>query len=122
MRGVRDLVLTDGDQVFRAADHAGRRAANLEMRNFAYGLELEHEVKGRDFEHADIRKIEHLCYSLNDGLRHPPFLFLRPPQKRNDGRGLTTLRIFANLRLGPFLVFRRESETVRLFGMKAAKH
>ena len=55
----RDLRLADPDQVFRAAQLARRRAADLDMRLLADRGQLEHRVEGRDLEHADVRHAEH---------------------------------------------------------------
>jgi hypothetical protein len=60
MRLRRDLVAADADQVLRPADHAGRGAADLDMRDGAHGGELEHEVEGRDLERPDMRHAQHV--------------------------------------------------------------
>ena len=56
---VMDALAADVDQVARAAQHAGRRAADLDVRLRADRLEMEHRVEGRDLEHADLRHAEH---------------------------------------------------------------
>jgi hypothetical protein len=122
MRALGDLVLADGDQILRPADHAGRRAADLDMGDRAHGRELEHEVEGRDLKAPDMGKPQHVADMFDRGAGQPTLLLLRAPQKRDDRRGLPPLGVLGDLRLGPFLVGGREGEAVGLLGVEAAEH
>ncbi len=117
-----DLVLADGDQVFRAADHAGQRAANLNMRDRAHGLQLEHEVERSHLKRTDRGHAEHIGDSFDRRTGQPALLLLRAPQKRDDRRSLTAFGIFGDLRFGPGLVGGGEGETLGLVVVQAAEH
>jgi hypothetical protein len=52
---------------------------------FADWLEIEHRVKGRNFERADMRQAEKIRDMANSRLRQPAAgLLLRTPQQRDD--------------------------------------
>ena len=69
-----DAALADLLQVFRAAQHAGRRAADLDMRLAADRRQLEHRVEGRDLVDADVGHIEHAAtYSIAGRDTQPSF-------------------------------------------------
>ncbi len=112
-------------QRVRAAQPAGRRAAQLHM-EFADRREIEHRVEGRDLEHADIRHAEQLGDMLDRLLRQPAAgLLLRAPQQRDHRRLLAAFRIFRDLLLRPGEILRREGEVLRLqmrFGEAADGH
>ena len=79
MRLGGDLVLADRDQILGAADHAGRGAADLNMRDGAHRLKLEHEVECGDFQGPDIGQIQQIGAIFDGRSRQPAFLFLRAP-------------------------------------------
>ena len=85
MRIVMDAPAADIDQVAGAAQHAGRRAANLDVRFGADRLQVKHRVEGRDLEHTDMGHAEYPCDRLDRRLGDPALLLLRPPQKRDHG-------------------------------------
>ena len=60
-RIVMDAPLADVEDRFRAAQHAGRGAADLHVGLLPARLQQEHGVEGRDFERADMRHAEHLA-------------------------------------------------------------
>src|SRR5690606_3124088 len=47
-------------------------------------------------------------------------LLLGPPQQRNDGGELTSLRIATDPHLGPLEILRRELEALRLDGLESS--
>ena len=99
---------------------ARRRAADLHV-IAADGRQIEHGVEGRDLVDADIGHAEHVGDIAERGLGQPAaHLLLRAPQQRQHGRGLPPFRIFLDLGLGPFEIFRREGEALRLLGGEAA--
>src|SRR5205807_522887 len=85
MKGiVMDAALTYLDDIAGATQPAGRRAADLDMRLLADGLQLEHRVKGRDLQRADIRHIEQIGDRADRGFRNPALmLLLDAPQDRD---------------------------------------
>src|ERR1700688_1071158 len=112
--------LADFFQLFRAAQHARRRAAKLHI-EFADRRQVEHGVEGRDFEHADSRHAEEFRGRLDRLLRQPAAgLLLRPPQDRDHGGLLAAFRIFGDLRFGPGQILGREGKARRLLLGKAA--
>ncbi len=92
------------------------------MRNSSNGLQLEHEVEGRNLQRADMRHAQHVGHMLDGRARQPAFLFLCTKQKRDDRAGLTTFGILGDLPFGPGEVRRREGERGGLFLVKAAQH
>ena len=111
-----DLRAADVHQRLGAAQHAGRRAAHLHMGARADRLQLELRVEGRDLEGADVGHVEHVGDMLDRRLRHPAFLLLREHQKRDDGRLLAALRIFADPGLHLPRIVGAEGEGWRLDG------
>jgi hypothetical protein len=110
-----DALLADADEFVRAAQHAGRGAAQLDE-IFADRLQIEHRVEGRDFQHADIGHAEQVGDLLDRLLGQPVImLLLRLPQGRDHGGSLAAGRIFGDLRVEPGAVFRRELEALGLF-------
>ena len=122
MRVGGNFLAANANQIFRATDHAGGGAANLNMRHAAHGLQLEHEIEGRDFQGADIGHAEHISDIFNRRLAEPPFLFLCAPQQGNNRRSLTSFGVFGDLRLSPCLIFRGKGKAIWLFRMKASEH
>src|ERR1700720_3760727 len=115
-----DHAPADFFQFFRAAQHAWRRAAKLHV-EFSDRRQIEHGVKGRDFEHADLRHTEQFRGRLDRLLRQPAAgLLLRPPQNRDNGGLLAPFRIFGDLRFRPGQILRRERKARRLLLGKAA--
>ena len=97
-----DPALADLDEIGGPAQAAWRRAADLDVRLFADGLELEHRVEGRDFQHADVGHVKQIGDRADRGFRNPSLmLFLNPPQDRDHRRGLTAFRVFGDLLLSP---------------------
>ena len=113
MRLVVDAVAADLDQLARPAQHAGRRAADLDMRVRADRLQVEHRVEGRDLEHADQRHVEHVRDALDGRLGDPALLLLRPPEQRDHRGGLPARRKLGDLPLRPGTVFGREGKALR---------
>src|SRR5579872_3646415 len=110
-----DTPIADFFQLLRAAQHARRRAAKLHVPP-ADRREIEHRIKSRDFEHADIGHAENVGDALDGRLRQPIIvLFLSAPKQRDHRRVLPPRRIFGDLLVGPSPVFGRELETRRLF-------
>ena len=106
-----DAPLAHLDQRLGAAQHAGRRAAHLHVRLLAHRRELEHRVEGGDLVDADVGHAQHVGDQAHGRLGEPVVvLLLRPPQQRDDGRGLLARRIVGDGRLGPGLVLGREGE------------
>jgi hypothetical protein len=97
---VMDLRAAHVHQRFRAAQHAGRGAADLDMRAGADRVELVLRVEGRDLEPPDVWHIEHVGDRLDRRLCHPAFLLLRQHQQRDDRRLLAALRILLDPLLG----------------------
>ena len=122
MRLEGDFFLTHFDQIFGTADHTRQRAAYLHMRNRANGLQLEHKIKRRHFQRANIGHAQHIGHIFNGGAGQPALLLLGAPQKRNDRRGLAALGVFCHLRFGPSLVGGREGKAFRLFVVQATQH
>ncbi len=60
------------DQVFGAAQHAGRGAADLDMGTRSDRLQLELRIEGGDFENTDIGHAEHVGDRLDRRPRHQP--------------------------------------------------
>src|ERR1700736_238236 len=109
-----DAAPAHGFDLLGAAQHARRGPAQLHIGATDRG-EVEHGVEGRDLERADMREPEPVGDGADRGLRQPAArLLLRAPQQRDDGRGLPSGRIFADLLLGPGVVLRREGEALRL--------
>src|SRR3984957_14779704 len=101
-------------QFVGAAQQARRRAAELDV-EAPDRSKIEHRVKGRHFEHADLGHAEQFGGRLDRLLRQPTArLLLRPPQNRDDRGLLTARRIFRHPRLRPFEILRREGEARRL--------
>ena len=97
-----------------AAQHAGRRAAELDE-VLPDRRQVVHRVEGRDLQHADVGHVEDLGDLLDGGLRHPAVvLLLGAAQQRHDGRGLPACRVFPDLLIHPGPVLRREVEAVGL--------
>jgi hypothetical protein len=116
-----DLATANIFEIIGAAQHAGRRAAHLDMGFFAHRLQLEHGVERRHFEHADIGHLQHFGDGTNGRLRQPALmLFLRAPKQRDDRRSLAAFGIFADLLLGPIFIIGRESKAFGLFFVEAA--
>ena len=110
--GVLDLV--------GASQPARRRAADLHV-IAADRRQIEHRVEGRDLVDADIGHAQHVGDIAERGLGQPAaHLLLRAPQDRQHGGGLPPFRIFLDLGLGPFEIFRGEGEALRLLGGEAA--
>ncbi len=112
-----DLVPADLDQLFGAAQHAGRRPANLDVCLGAHRLELEHGVERRDFEHADVGHAQHVGDRLYRRAGDPAFLLLGAPQDWNDCRLLPAGGIFGDLGFGPAQVVAGEGERGGLHGL-----
>ena len=109
-----DALLADFLDVVGAAQHAGRRAAELHMMA-PDRRQVEHRIEGRDFEHAHQRHVEHLRDFLDRWLGQPIIvLLLRAPQQRQHRGRLPARRIFGDFLLRPGLVLRREGEGGRL--------
>jgi hypothetical protein len=115
-----NLALADLDEFFRAAQHAGRGAADLDVGLLAHRLELEHRVESRDFQHADIGHVEQIGDGLADRrLAHPAvMLLLRAPQQRDDRGGLTAFRIA--ILISFFAQARLSAVNAKLSGCSAA--
>jgi hypothetical protein len=101
-------------QILGAAQHAGRRAAQLDV-IASDRFQIEHGVEGRDFERPDMRHAEKIRHVTNGGLGQPAAgLRLRAPQQGEDRGFLAAMRIFGQLGLGPFQVLRGEREALGL--------
>ncbi len=111
---VMDLLLTDLHQIFRAAQHAGRGAADLDMGTGADRLQLELGVEGRNLEHADIGHAELGRDMLDCSARDPAVLFLCPHEQRDDSGLLTACRVFPDRCLCPDGIFLVKGEITRL--------
>ena len=122
MRPGSDLVLADRNQILGPADHAGRRAADLNMCHRANRLQLEHEVERRDLKHADVGHAQHVGDGFNRRTTQPAFLLLRAPQQRDNRAGLAPFGVLGDLRFGPLLVGSGEGKAFGLLGVKTAKH
>ncbi len=110
-----DALAADRLEVFGAAQHAGRRAAELNVVT-ADRRQIEHCVEGRNFQHADIWHFEHRGNRLDRRPGEPvTALLLCAPQQREDRRRLPAGWIFRELLLRPRLILRRELEACRLF-------
>jgi hypothetical protein len=109
-----DALLADVDQVFRAAQHARRRAADLDMGARTDRLQLELRVEGRHFENADIGHAEHVGDAFDRGLGDPAVLLLRAHEQRDDRRLLAALGILLDRCLGPGRILLREGEAFGL--------
>ena len=81
---------------------------------------LEHRVKRRDFEHADVGHAEHVGDRADRRFGYPTFLLLRAPQQRDDGAGLTAFGVFRDLPLRPGQIGGREGKGCGLVVVKAA--
>ena len=92
---IADSFLADFDQIARAAQHARRGAAYLQM-VFADRGQVEHRIEGRHFIDADIGHAEVERDLAQRRLTHPTFLLLRQPQQRDDRRLLAGFRIFTH--------------------------
>ena len=104
----------------RAAQNAGRRAAELDE-IFADRGEIEHRVEGRDLKHADRCHAELRRDILDCRLRQPAvILLLRDPKQGDHSRRLASRRIFGELPPAARLILRRECEAVRLYFGEAA--
>ena len=100
-----------------AAQHAGRRAAHLHVRLLPHRGELEHGVERGDLVDADVGHAQHVRDQAHGRLGQPAVvLLLRPPQQRDDGRGLLARRIVGDRGLGPGGILRREREALRADG------
>src|SRR5690606_4537454 len=104
------------------ADHAGRRAADLDMGNGTNGLQLEHEVECGDFQRPDMRHSQHVGHIFDGRFREPALLLLRTPEKRDERRGLAALGILGDLPLRPGEVGGGEFEPVRLYRRETTQH
>ena len=103
-----------------ASEPARRRAADLHV-VAADRRQIEHGVEGCDLIDPDIGHSEHAGDVAERGLWQPAaHLLLRPPQNREHGGSLAAFGIFLDLSPGPFKVFRRKGETLRLLGGEAA--
>ena len=96
-----NLILAHRDQIFRPTNHTCRGPTDLEMRNLAHRLKLEHEVEGRHLQNSDIRHAQHVSDCFQGRARQPTFLLLRTPQQWYHSTGLTAFRKFSFLRLRP---------------------
>ncbi len=105
----RDVLFAGGNHIIRTAQPARRRRANLHQM-IAHRLEIEHRVKRRHFQHADVGHGEHRGDVFDHRLGDPAILFLPAPQKRDHRAGLTAGGIFRHFLFGPRLVLRRERE------------
>ena len=101
-------LLAGFEQSVRPAQHAGRRSADLDV-EFTHRLHIVHEVKRRDFEHADHRHVEIVGDIFDHRQRQPTLgigffadLPLGEVEKRHHCRFLSTLGIARNrlVRLG----------------------
>src|SRR5262249_27006368 len=110
-------------QFFRAAQHARRGAAELDVKT-ADRREIEHGVKCRDFEHADLGHAEQIRRDFDRLLRQPATaLLLRPPQDRDHRGLLAAFGILGDLRFRPGQIVGRKDKTRGLlFGQSAHAH
>src|SRR5262245_19664933 len=118
---VADALTADFLKIVRATQAAWCRTAQLHV-EFADLPEVEHCVKRRHVERANVCHAEEVCDMTNRCFRQPTaMLLLSPPQQRNDCRLLSPLRIFRDLFLGPRKVLLAEGEVSRLnFGRSKA--
>ena len=72
--------LADVQDLVGPAQHAGRGAADLHMRDRTDRRQQELRVEGRHFEHADLGHAELCGRPFDAGLADPAVLFLRPHQ------------------------------------------
>ncbi|KTR08413.1 hypothetical protein NS365_00225 [Aureimonas ureilytica] len=79
-----NMLTTNSFQIFRAAQHTGRRSTDLNMRARADGLQLKLGVEGGDFQYADHRHAQAISDMLDRRLGHPAFLILSAHQQRDD--------------------------------------
>ena len=96
-----NALLAQADQLFRTAQHARRRAADLDMGARADRLQLKLGVECRHFEHADIGHVQHVGDPFDRRLGDPAILLLRPHQQRNDSGLFAAFRIFLDGGLCP---------------------
>ncbi len=120
MRFRGNVFTADPDKVLGTAYHARGRPTHLNMRDAANGLQLKHEIEGRNLKHPDMGHAQHIADSLDYFAGDPPLLFLRAPKKRYHRACLSSLRVFRNLSLGPCLIFRCESKIIRLIMIQAS--
>ncbi|MCY1242511.1 hypothetical protein D9M72_554750 [compost metagenome] len=80
-------------------------------------LQLELRIESGDFQNADQRHVEHVCYMFNGSFRNPAILLLCTHEQRNDSRLLAAIGEFCDRLVRPVLVFRIKSETSRLDGI-----
>src|SRR5690606_35714745 len=116
---VADPLLADGLQFFGAAQHAGRRAAHLQVM-FTHGREVKHRVEGGDFEHAYGRHAEQLGDGADRRLGDPALLLLHQPHDRDHRRLPALGRIFRDPPLRLLHGGGRKGEACWLFGGEAA--
>ncbi|MNL12658.1 hypothetical protein D3C87_1335300 [compost metagenome] len=105
-----DLLAADVHQRFRAAQHAGRGAADLNVGARANRLQLELRIEGRHFHDADIGHIQHVGDFLDGGAGNPAVLLLRTHEQRDNRRLLASLWIFLDRLFRPNGVIRIEGK------------
>ena len=109
-----DLVPDRAEDLAGAAQHAGRGAADLDVKR-PDRRQVDHRVEGRDLHHADLRHTEPPGDMLDRGPGHPAaVLALRQIEQRQDGARLPALRIAGDGLLRGPAVLAVEREAVRL--------
>src|SRR5688572_14497145 len=88
----RDALAAGVDDVVRTGKHAGRGAADLDMRPPADRLQMKHGVEGGHLEHADHWHFEDGRHALDRRLGHPALLLLGAPEQSDYCGGLPPLR------------------------------